>query len=47
MSVRTSRTRLVTAAASMALAAFSMTACDDGGDVTTATGPTLRAAEGV
>ncbi|MFH8381853.1 DUF4232 domain-containing protein [Kitasatospora sp. NPDC018058] len=44
MSVRTSRTRLITAAASVALAAFSITACSDNGDIATATGPSLRAA---
>ncbi|MEU9045297.1 MULTISPECIES: DUF4232 domain-containing protein [unclassified Kitasatospora] len=43
MSVRTSRTRLITAAASVAFAAFSMTACNDSGDIATATGPSLRA----
>ncbi|MFG2847676.1 DUF4232 domain-containing protein [Kitasatospora sp. NPDC048296] len=44
MSVRTSRTRLITAAASVALVAFSITACsDDHGDIGTATGPSLRA----
>ncbi|MFJ9447865.1 DUF4232 domain-containing protein [Kitasatospora sp. NPDC101235] len=41
--VRTSRTRLITAAASVALAAFSITACSDNGDIKTATGPSLRA----
>ncbi|MFI5645211.1 DUF4232 domain-containing protein [Kitasatospora sp. NPDC051705] len=44
MSVRTSRTRLITAAAGVALAALSMSACDDSGDIATATGPTLKAA---
>ncbi|MFI9365221.1 DUF4232 domain-containing protein [Kitasatospora sp. NPDC053057] len=46
MSVRTSRTRLAAAAASVVLAAFSMTACtdDDHGDIATSTGPTLKAA---
>ncbi|GAB7185435.1 hypothetical protein ATKI12_5266 [Kitasatospora sp. Ki12] len=43
MSVRTSRTRLITAAAGIALAALSMTACDDHGDIATATGPSLKA----
>ncbi|MFE5584984.1 DUF4232 domain-containing protein [Kitasatospora sp. NPDC056531] len=43
MSVRTSRTRLITAAASVALAAFSITACSDSGDIGTATGPSRRA----
>ncbi|MET8627265.1 DUF4232 domain-containing protein [Kitasatospora sp. NPDC004669] len=43
MFVRTSRTRLITAAASVALAAFSITACSDSGDIKTATGPSLRA----
>ncbi|MFI6448905.1 DUF4232 domain-containing protein [Kitasatospora sp. NPDC050543] len=42
MSVRTSRTRLITAATSVALAAFSITACSDTGDTKTATGPSLR-----
>ncbi|MEV7598404.1 DUF4232 domain-containing protein [Kitasatospora sp. NPDC089797] len=44
MSVRTSRTRLLVTAASVALAAFSMTACTDKGDIATATGPSLKAA---
>ncbi|MFD8707433.1 DUF4232 domain-containing protein [Kitasatospora sp. NPDC059648] len=43
---RTSRTRLVTAAAGAVLAAFSVTACnnDDHGDIATTAGPTLKAA---
>ncbi|MFH9353128.1 DUF4232 domain-containing protein [Kitasatospora sp. NPDC017646] len=43
---RTSRTRLITVAAGVVLAAFSMTACndDDHGDIATTTGPTLKAA---
>ncbi|MFF2614261.1 DUF4232 domain-containing protein [Kitasatospora sp. NPDC058046] len=44
MSVRTSRTRLVSAAASVVVAAFSLTACNDSGVIDTATGPSLRAA---
>ncbi|MEU8924292.1 DUF4232 domain-containing protein [Kitasatospora sp. NPDC048545] len=36
MSVRTSRTRLITAAASVALAAFTMTACGDNGEIKSA-----------
>ncbi|WP_049660002.1 DUF4232 domain-containing protein [Kitasatospora sp. MY 5-36] len=44
MSVRTSRTRLVSAAASLVVAAFSLTACNDSGVIDTATGPSLRAA---
>ncbi|MFJ8473433.1 DUF4232 domain-containing protein [Kitasatospora sp. NPDC094011] len=45
MSVRTSRVRLAVAA-SVALAALSLTACtdNDSGDIATATGPTLKAA---
>ncbi|MFE7594736.1 DUF4232 domain-containing protein [Kitasatospora sp. NPDC057512] len=43
MSVRTSRSRLVTAAASVVVAALALTACDDSGVIDTATGPSLRA----
>ncbi|MBD0672934.1 DUF4232 domain-containing protein [Streptomyces sp. CBMA156] len=46
MSVRSSRTRLVTAAASLVVGAFSVTGCLDSGSgvIETATGPSLRAA---
>lgn len=45
MSVRTSRTRLAAVAASVVLAAFSVTACTDNGDtgdIASTSGPTLR-----
>ncbi|MFD8080849.1 DUF4232 domain-containing protein [Kitasatospora sp. NPDC059722] len=43
MSVRTSRTRPITVAATVVVAALSLAACNDNGDIATSTGPSLRA----